>query len=210
MDSELAQTKADNGARLNRIFLEDLNITGMPRIPAGHPNLIVTIKNCSLETLTINQDAAIHILYIVNCKNLKMIRALPNEISTMIVIQCKALETIEMIPESLTALDIRGLPLLRSIPRIPRWLTGIRIQHCGVVVLPQPDEINSNLAIVGGPFRIEEGGGRSTSDAWRQFWRLQRHMKASLKEEIIAEVWHPRRVEKLIELGGWDLVESLT
>ena len=76
-------------------------------------------------------------------------------------------------------------------------------------MLPLPDDIHPELAIIGGPFRIQRGAGKSQSDAWRHFWRLSSHMKAGLKEEIIAAAWHPRRLEKWLEAGGWDLVESL-
>ena len=31
---------------------------------------------------------------------------------------------------------------------------------------------------------------------------------ALLKEELIAAFWHPRRVEKMLEQGGWELVDS--
>lgn len=30
---------------------------------------------------------------------------------------------------------------------------------------------------------------------------------ASIKEDFIAEFWKPKRVEKMLEIGGWDLVD---
>lgn len=36
----------------------------------------------------------------------------------------------------------------------------------------------------------------------------QRARCALIKEELIAEFWKPERLEKLLEQGGWDLVDS--
>jgi hypothetical protein len=43
-----------------------------------------------------------------------------------------------------------------------------------------------------------------------QIESAQRIMLRTLqfKEELIAEFWKPSRVEKMLELGGWDLVDS--
>jgi hypothetical protein len=38
---------------------------------------------------------------------------------------------------------------------------------------------------------------------------LSRRRAARIKEELVAAVWHPRRVARLLEEGGWDAVDAL-
>jgi hypothetical protein len=30
-----------------------------------------------------------------------------------------------------------------------------------------------------------------------------------MKEELMAAVWHPRRVERMLEEGGWEAIEAM-
>ena len=52
---------------------------------------------------------------------------------------------------------------------------------------------------------------------WKRQWAHWNHEQSKLrcqarnetiKEDLIAEFWKPSRVEKMLELGGWDLVDS--
>jgi hypothetical protein len=45
--------------------------------------------------------------------------------------------------------------------------------------------------------------------AYRLHWKSIRDRMNIVKEELMAVVWHPSRVERLLEEGGWELVEGL-
>jgi hypothetical protein len=45
--------------------------------------------------------------------------------------------------------------------------------------------------------------------AYRLHWRSIRERMNLVKEELMAAAWHPRRVERWLEEGGWDMVESM-
>ena len=38
---------------------------------------------------------------------------------------------------------------------------------------------------------------------------LSRRRAARIKEELVAAVWHPRRVARLLEEGGWEAIDAL-
>jgi len=48
------------------------------------------------------------------------------------------------------------------------------------------------------------------TEIMEQIESAQRIMLRTLqfKEELIAEFWKPSRVQKMLEIGGWDLVDS--
>ena len=40
-------------------------------------------------------------------------------------------------------------------------------------------------------------------------FRAIQNCKNGFKEELMMNVWHPRRVERILEIGGWDLLDNL-
>jgi hypothetical protein len=45
--------------------------------------------------------------------------------------------------------------------------------------------------------------------AYRLHWTSIRERMNIVKEELMAAAWHPRRIEKLLEEGGWEAVEGM-
>jgi hypothetical protein len=45
--------------------------------------------------------------------------------------------------------------------------------------------------------------------AYRLDWSSIRERMNLVKEELMAAVWHPRRVERWLEQGGWDAIEAM-
>jgi hypothetical protein len=87
---------------------------------------------------------------------------------------------------------------LTSLPELPTGLKDLDCNNC------------PNLIIQ----RLPNESIKDYNQRWNN-WREEQASKIriqqrnrELKEDLIAEFWKPSRVEKMLETGGWDLVDS--
>jgi hypothetical protein len=73
--------------------------------------------------------------------------------------------------------------------------------------LMMSDEIIS--ASIANKKEFEELVRRSIGPSRRAEKRRLKAQADQIKEEMISKVWHPKNVERWLELGGWDLVEMM-
>jgi Leucine-rich repeat (LRR) protein len=133
---------------------------------------------------------------------------LPHSLSMMIC-DVNHFETLPDLPHSLTYLScsmnhLASLPPLpqglerlycsqnplEALPELPSTLVGL------ACVLPHNDQLYVSNEMT--PDIVQE-----LNDVWMEPQRKDRCMKrcATYKEEIMMTVWHPRRVNPLIEMG---------
>ncbi len=103
---------------------------------------------------------------------------------------------------------------LTSLPELPSGLQELICYNTRLTSLP---ELPSGLQILlcnNCPLILQRGKGESIQD-YNLRWRVWREEKASkertlartevIKEDLMAETWHPRRVEKILALGGGEV-----
>jgi hypothetical protein len=83
---------------------------------------------------------------------------------------------------------------ITNLPELPSGLVWLKCNNC--------------------PLILQRGDNKSIQDYNLQ-WRAWREEKASkertqrrteaIKEDLMAEMWHPRRVEKMLALGGGEV-----
>ena len=107
-----------------------------------------------------------------------------------------ALEVLPDLPAFLECLFCYSTQI-REIPPLPKNLLNFSCAMC------------PNLS-------IQQEHYESTQDyneRWNQWREAQSKARIQtrnreIKEDLIAEFWKPSRVEKMLETGGWDLVDS--
>ena len=122
--------------------------------------------------------------------------SLPSRLKS-IICEYTDIKTLPPLPSGLKRLICRNCPNLRELPPLPSGLVSIWCEGC------------PNLAVPLYSYeRIQDYRDRWT--AWREEQSKKRcqDRNAVVKEDLIATFWHPSRVEKMLEQGGWDLVDS--
>jgi hypothetical protein len=117
--------------------------------------------------------------------------SLPEFPPSLTYISCSGndLTSLPSLPHGLEKLYCSNNPL-ESLPELPSTLTGL------ACVLPYNDQIFISNELT--PDIVQQ-----MNDVWMEPLRKERCMErcAIYKEEIMMTVWHPKRVEKLLEMG---------
>jgi hypothetical protein len=82
---------------------------------------------------------------------------------------------------------------IKLLPRLPLTLEHLRIDKTPLFIRGQRGDTPTTYAA-----------------RWNEFWDSmvrQQERCAAVKEDLMAAVWHPRRVEKWLEAGRWDLLD---
>lgn len=166
------------------------------------------------------------------------ITSLPKLPNTLIYLRCDncPLTYLPSLPESLEQLECYGtnitqLPSLptglkvlfcannkvQELPSLPKSLKQLYCTYTQVKELPPLPRSLKLVYCVGSPLILKIDDKESIAD-YEARWIPYREEKAarlrcqgrclSIKEDLIAEVMHPRRIEKLLELGGFDTLEQ--
>ena len=189
--------------RYGELAINFMRVTSLPELPRG-------LRKLTCHTTDITS-----------------LPTLPDSLEQIVLNYCP-LTSLPELPPKLMYLDI-GHTQVRTLPRLPRTLRILMVRNSPVASLPElPDSLEilycMNLDIEEIPYmphrlfisvsdcpnlRIQKGSWETTID-YSERWsrsRVQRRHR-DLKEELIAEFWKPERLEKMLETGGWALVES--
>lgn len=171
--------------------LYNLEIHSLPKLPSGLIKL-----DCSSTQITCLPE-------------------LPPELQTL---DCSdtPLTTLHDLPSELTALFCFKTKLT-SLPTLPSTLQILICSETQLTVLPEFPTDLTYLYCEKTPLIIKRKENEHILD-YKLRWREWREEIASrersqqrcrnIKEALMMEMWHPRRVEKLIEMGGFELLES--
>ena len=116
------------------------------------------------------------------------------------------------LPAGLRSLWCLGTQLT-SLPDLPPGLEYLNIRRTNIVVLPEYSagltlwcDYCPNLAVQ----YIAMERKQQYHARWQAEWSKRRCQErcSVIKEDLMAECWHPRSVAKLLEQGGWELVDS--
>lgn len=188
-DTDRLLSRLEASALTGFLAVDDLDITSIPFLPA---NLLEF--RCSNTQLTTLPPLPASLQKLV-CQN-SQIRELP------------------ALPHTLRELHCSKTPLIR-LPLLPATLKILNVSSTYIKILP---EIPLGLWEVWTYFTPLKYR-KQQSETWRDYSlrcldeeaSAQRANERSriLLEELVASVWHPRRVEKLLEIGGFELLEAL-
>ena len=135
---------------------------------------------------------------------------------------------ITVLPELPTTLVDLGCSFtsIKTLPELPKTLRHLSISHTQISELPELPEGVNTLYIGNTPLQqiipYQPGDGVQGYNLRWKAWREEEARKLEeaismersqqrcreIKESLMMEMWHPRRVEKLIEMGGFELLES--
>lgn len=127
------------------------------------------------------------------------------------------------LPYNLRTLYCDSAPLT-NLPELPQRLLHLDIQNTQITVLPRLPRTLITLYCDNTPLLVPRKEGESINsyrlrlDAWwdeqdrlaEEALSMERSQQRcrEIKEALMMEMWHPRRVEKLIEMGGFEMLES--
>ncbi len=156
-------------------------------------------------------------LVLEECPHLESIGPLPLTLKRLTIYRCPNFKSLpEFLPEGLEWLVVDGCPDFKVLPRLPNSLKELRVRDSGVTRLPNlPDDVE-NVYIPETSFESRMLDFQWTINrlGWPQpvpsvpqraalltsFVRTQERMK-TLKEDLVAAMWHPRRVEAWLTAG---------
>jgi len=151
--------------------------------------------------------------------NFTPITSLPELPPNLKALWCNSTQLKELptLPEGLRELYCQTNRLLTALPPIP---SSLRVLYCGEtqITLIPPLPPLFLLTVWGCPnllIKVEPGEThKEYIERWNQWWEEQASKKRCqgrnelVKEDFMAEMWKPSRVEKMLEQGGWELVDS--
>jgi hypothetical protein len=205
-----------------------LNITSIPPL-TSIDNSIYGIDLRGTQITDINLDIKINHVLAVNCPSLKTITRLPESCKSLNTSFCHNLNYIHYLPSSLKRIRLEECRSLKSLPLLPKNLEEIYVFGCESLTIipyrnandPEPT-MPKNLVIYAITLRtlVVPFANEFIYDTqkylrlWEEWHRNNESINRILnrnkiiKEDLIKEVWHPRRVEKLLEIGGFELLDS--
>lgn len=163
------------------------------------------------------------------CPDLKRIGALPSLVQKLVVANCPALEKIEAFSEALREILILDCPNLRELPPLPPKLKILRLSNTGITVLPprmgdDPEPVMpealyvvlyppKSFAIpIDVPNALHMKGYMEEWQTWHRNRVGKERAQArarEIKRELVAEVFAPERIEKLIAAHGMEILDTL-
>ena len=169
----------------DKLDVSRLNITSLPELPAG-----LKMLDCHDTQLT----------------------SLPKLPDSLERLECDhtQLTSLPKLPDSLEDLQCEHTQLT-SLPKLPTGLRRLFCHSTPLTTLPELPAGLRALCCVDTPLVLQRSKGESIADynlRWRE-WREEQASKQRiqskhrlLKEEIVMEAWHPRKVERWLELGA--------
>jgi hypothetical protein len=128
--------------------------------------------------------------------NITSLPPLPNRITYLDCFNTR-LTSLPPLPDGLRVLICTNTPLT-SLPPLPDTLTHL---YCHATQIP--DRYSYNERMDDHIYRVRLWQERVR--LWQEESRMRIQERASLlKEELVAAVWHPRRVQRLIDICGED------
>jgi Leucine-rich repeat (LRR) protein len=190
--------------RGGKLDLDNLNIVSLPELPYGLRKLSCCYTG--LTTLPTLPDT----LEDLQCCNtpLTSLPELPPNL-LYLDIDTTQLITLPKLPRSLRALFIYNTPLV-SLPVLPQFLETFICSSTAITEIPDIPRFLCNLVVINCPnLRIEPELGETIKDYSERWSKIRTQRRNEVfKEDLIAEFWKPSRVAKMLERGGWDLVDS--
>jgi hypothetical protein len=170
---------------LINLYIEHLKITKIPSLPNNMEEF--DCNSCSIDSLPPLPDS-LRELY---CRNTK-------------------LNSLTVLPHSLQILSIYDNPYISSIPTLPDTLRELYIDNTGITYINFPSNLieldcrNCYSLLVK---RKDTETIQEYHSRWIQYEKVQTHnICHAIKEELMMVCWHPDRVLKMLETGGWDVL----
>ena len=123
---------------------------------------------------------------------------LPKTLEVLKLTNCYSLKELPDLPSTLRVLDIQNCKKLRTLPPLPDTLKELWAGGCDRL----PHELGSQFVAE----LVAENARYHQKAESRE--RQQKRCRA-LRQEIVAAAYHPRRVERWLELKGWDVLEEM-
>ncbi len=127
------------------------------------------------------------------------------------------LTSLPSLPDGLHTLTCGNTPLT-SLPQLPNSIIFLYCGHTRLTNLPSLPTSLQFLSCYNTPLILQRGEDESIQAyeaRWAE-WRLEIASKERvkercimIKEDLMAAAWHPRRVERWLEAGGWDAIECM-
>ena len=210
------------------LFLSKINITSLPPIPdtvecldTGYtriksyrrlPRNLVNFS-CNDTPLEVLPELP-ETLKFINCgrTSLKKLPKLP----TLHALYCFKTQIKELpeLPEGLVGVSVWGTSIT-SLPTIPLSLVWLQISETPIRCLPDLARLSNIYTSKCHELLIHQEKEESIYE-YNERWAVLRDrnrcvQRARLwKEGIIAAVWHPRNVERWLEIGGWPLIAMIS
>lgn len=173
------------------LVVDELNITSLPDLPSGLQKLY-----CSRTRLTTLPE-------------------LPSRLQRLWCSNTITLTTLPDLPSGLQELYCNNTSLT-ILPDLP---SGLQILWCANTNITTLLDIPSSLRVFWCDNTTLIRGETESVETYNQRWRAWREEQAAkrrakercaiIKEELVAAAWAPKRVEKWLEVGGFELLESL-
>lgn len=127
---------------------------------------------------------------------------LPKGLELLKLTNCFNLKELPELPSTLRVLDIQNCKKLKELPDFPDSLEELWAGGCDNL----PDEIGYSFNYSDLPrwIRIQQKKKRDAESRER----VQKRCRM-LRQEIVAAAYHPRRVERWLEMKGWDFLEEM-
>jgi hypothetical protein len=183
------------------------DITSLPDLPEDLEEL--WCNNTQLDTLPDLPSE----LYVLWCSNTPL-TSLPDLPDGLQEIRCYSTQitSLPTLPEQLLILHCSDTPLT-SLPSLPSRLQQLYIDDTHITSLPILPHGLQRFSCLNTPFpqqhideTMEQYIARFRSWQELQLSRERIQIRARLlKHELVADVWHPRRVQRIIDLCGEDV-----
>ena len=123
---------------------------------------------------------------------------LPPTLEVLVVKDCYNLTHLPDLPPTLRVLDMQGCHAVKTLPDFPDSLEELWAGGCRGL----PQEIRNSFSYWDLPrwIRLQQQEVAKV--------RQQKRTRA-LRQEIVAEAYHPRRVERWLETKGWGVLEEM-
>ena len=177
----------------DKLIIHNLNITSLPPLPKS--------------------------LKYLDCKDtpLTELPVLPNSLKRL---WCEntQITKLPILPDSLGILSCTDTPLT-ELPTLPPKLFWLDINTPHITILPEIPPSLQTLGYINCPNLVIKRQNIEFVRDYEQRWKPVREEMlykpriqarcAAIKEELMAAAWHPRRVEKWLEIGGFELLDAL-
>jgi hypothetical protein len=179
-------------SHLEYLWCNNTQLTSLPLLPSG-----LKFLHCEDTPIRILPELPSGLTHLY-CRNTNLTE-LPTLPHTLWVLSCKntTLHKIPMIPKSVYWLECSYVQLM-SLPEFPTSLTSL---YC--TDAPSPLDYKTTETIRDFIERMQ---------MWKEDYDSKKRCNkrsSVIKEDLIAEVFHPRRIQKLIEAEGIDILESM-
>ena len=186
------------------LAIQFLKVTSLPELPNGLRKLWCHMTG--ITSLPKLPDSLEEI--VCNYSPLRSIPELPPNLVYLDVGHTE-LRTLPKLPRFLRILMASHTPLT-SLPDLPQFLETLYCYNTEITEIPDIPRRLYNLSLSNCPnLRIEREPGETIKDYNERLSKIRVQQRNEvIKEDLIAEFWHPLRVEKMLTKGGWDLVDS--